>query len=180
MPDIIAMGEPMIEFSQLPPERGGRADGRAFLKGYGGDASNFAVAAARQGASVGFLTRLGDDASGAEFRALWASEKIDIAGVITDAAAPTAVYFVQHGAEGHSFSYLRAGSAASRYSPADLPRETLRAAKFLHVTGISLAISPSSCDACFAGMAEVKEAGGRVSLDTNLRLRLWPLARARP
>lgn len=46
-------------------------------------------------------------------------------GVITDRRAPTAVYFVTHGPQGHAFSYLRAGSAASRLQPADLP-EALR------------------------------------------------------
>jgi 2-dehydro-3-deoxygluconokinase len=179
MPDIIAMGEPMIEFSQLPMDRGGNRDGSLFLKGFGGDASNFAIAAARQGASVALCTRLGTDADGAAFRALYQKEGVDSSGIVADPDAATAVYFIQHSAEGHQFSYLRAGSAASRHGPDDLPQEMIRTAKFLHITGISLAISTSACDACFAGMAAAKEAGARISFDTNLRLRLWPLARAK-
>jgi 2-dehydro-3-deoxygluconokinase len=178
-PDIIVIGEPMIEFSQLPVDRGGNRDGSLFLKGFGGDASNFAIAAARQGATVAFCTRLGDDAHGVEFRALYEREKVDISGVVTDPAAPTAVYFIQHGSAGHQFSYLRAGSAASRHAPADLPSELIASAKFLHTTGISLAISSKAADTCFAAMATAKQSGARISFDTNLRLQLWPLPRAK-
>ncbi|MEM8663510.1 MAG: sugar kinase, partial [Pseudomonadota bacterium] len=49
----------------------------------------------------------------------------------------------------------------------------------LHVSGISLAISPSACDACFAAMRLAREVGVSVSFDTNLRTRLWPADRAR-
>jgi 2-dehydro-3-deoxygluconokinase len=89
------------------------------------------------------------------------------------------VYFVPHGPEGHAFSYLRAGSAASRLTPATLPLDMIRAARVLHVSGISQAISASACDAVFAAIAAAREAGVAVSYDTNLRLRLWPLTRAR-
>ena len=52
-------------------------------------------------------------------------------------------------------------------------------AKALHLSGISLAISSSACDAAFAAMRAARAAGVLVQLDTNLRLRLWPLDRAR-
>jgi 2-dehydro-3-deoxygluconokinase len=77
------------------------------------------------------------------------------------------------------FSYLRAGSAASRMRPVDLPLAVIRAAKVLHLSGISQAISASACDACFAAMEAARAAGVRISYDTNLRLKLWPLPRAR-
>ena len=52
-------------------------------------------------------------------------------------------------------------------------------ARILHASGISLAISASACDATFEAMSLARDAGVLVSFDTNLRLRLWPLARAR-
>jgi 2-dehydro-3-deoxygluconokinase len=67
--DIIAMGEPLMEFSQV--ERGGDA---VYLPGHGGDSSNCAIAAARQGARCGYLTALGDDAFGRSFLELWDRE----------------------------------------------------------------------------------------------------------
>ena len=80
---------------------------------------------------------------------------------------------------GHAFDYLRAGSAASRYAPRDLPLDAIAAAKVVHLSGISLAISVSACDAALEAIAHARANGVRVSFDTNLRLKLWPLARAR-
>ncbi|MEM1074652.1 MAG: sugar kinase [Pseudomonadota bacterium] len=170
-PDILCLGEPMLEFNE-------QADG-SFLPGHGGDTSNCAIAAARQGAMVGFVTHLGEDAFGASFLDLWARERVDTSTVKQVPDAPTGIYFVTHSAAGHEFSYYRAGSASSLMGPNDLPVEALRAAKILHVSGISQAISETAADAVFTAIGIVKQAGGRVSYDTNLRLKLWPLNRAR-
>lgn len=168
---ILCMGEPLLEFNQQP-------DGR-YLAGHGGDTSNCAIAAARQGAAVGYITHLGDDTFGRSFLDLWAAEGVSASGVTCRKDAPTGVYFVTHGVDGHEFSYFRAGSAASRMTPADLPVRLLQDCGILHVSGISQAISASAADAVFKAISIVKSAGGRISYDTNLRLKLWPLDRAR-
>jgi 2-dehydro-3-deoxygluconokinase len=167
--DIVSIGEPLIEFNQTRPGK------PLHLQGFGGDSSNMAIAAARQGARVAYFTRLGDDEFGRAFRALWRKERVDAASVATDPAAHTGVYFVSHGPKGHVFSYLRAGSAASRMAVRELPLALLRSARFVHASGISLAISESACDA----VLEAFKAAQTVSFDSNLRLRLWPLERAR-
>lgn len=172
--DILALGEPMVEFNQA-----GDAGGRSYLQGFGGDTSNAAIAAARQGARVGYLSAVGDDPYGRMLRDLWRREGVDDSGVRTDAGAFTAVYFVTHDTQGHHFSFFRRGSAASRMTPADLPRERIAAARVLHLSGISAAISDSACDTCFAAVDIARAAGVWVSFDTNLRLKLWPIARAR-
>jgi 2-dehydro-3-deoxygluconokinase len=171
--DIVSLGEPMYEFSQLPGEA------RRYLQGFGGDTSNCAIAAARGDARVAYLTRLGDDEFGRQFLELWRSENIDTSGVGIDADAHTAVYFITHGAQGHAFSYLRAGSAASRMQPQHLPQSLLRETRFFHASGISQAISTSACDTVFAAIDTAKTSGARFVFDANLRPRLWPLARAR-
>ncbi|MES0827164.1 sugar kinase [Ruegeria sp. SCP11] len=170
-PDILCLGEPMLEFNQQP-------DGN-YLPGHGGDTSNCAIAAARQGASVGYVTRIGADTFGNSFMDLWQAEGVDTSTVRQVTDAHTGVYFVTHGANGHEFSYFRAGSASSRMAVEDLPETALRSAKILHVSGISQAISYTAADAVFAAIKIVKEAGGLVSYDTNLRLKLWPIERAR-
>jgi 2-dehydro-3-deoxygluconokinase len=153
--DFVALGEPLIEFNQT---RGARDE---YLQGFGGDSSNCAIAAARLGVRAAYVTRVGADAFGRMFLDLWRREGVDVRGVAQDAEAPTGVYFVSHGAAGHEFSYLRAGSAASRMRPATLPLDLIRTTKALHVSGISQAISDSACDTAFAA------------------IKLWPLARAR-
>ena len=172
--DIVAFGEPMVEFNQT-----GESAGRLYLQGFGGDTSNFAIAAARQGARVAYLSALGDDTYGRMLRELWTHEGVDHTAVATDPQAYTAIYFVTHDAAGHHFHFFRSGSAASRLGPATLPLEPVRAARVFHLSGISLAISASACDAGLAAMQAARAAGVRVSFDTNLRLKLWPLERAR-
>lgn len=169
--DLLCLGEPIVEFNQQP-------DGR-YLPGHGGDTSNCAIAAARQGAHVGYLTHVGADAFGRSFINLWQAEGVDTTTVRAVEGGQTGIYFVTHGAGGHEFSYFRDGSAASRMTPADLPRAALETAQILHVSGISQAISQSAADTVFAAIEIVSAAGGRVSYDSNLRLKLWPLDRAR-
>ena len=63
--------------------------------------------------------------------------------------------------------------------PAHLPAEPIRNARFLHVSGISQAISQSARDTVNAAIFLARSAGVKVSYDTNLRLKLWPLETAR-
>jgi 2-dehydro-3-deoxygluconokinase len=172
--DVVALGEPMLEFNQVRPD-----DATGYRQGFGGDTSNCIIAAARLGARTAYVTRVGGDAFGRMFLELWEREGVDVRGVGIDAGAPTGIYFVTHGAKGHEFSYLRTGSAAARMQVSDLPLAVVRDTKVLHVSGISQAISASACDCVFAAIEAARAAGARVSYDSNLRLKLWPLARAR-
>jgi 2-dehydro-3-deoxygluconokinase len=55
----------------------------------------------------------------------------------------------------------------------------IAAARVFHLSAISQAISSGCADAGFAAIRHAKANGTAVSYDTNLRLRLWPLDRAR-
>ena len=171
--DVVSIGEPLYEFSQIPGTSG------KYLQGFGGDTMNCAIAAARLGARVAYITRLGDDEFGRQFLRLWREEGLDTSGVAIDAKAHTALYFITHSPAGHVFTYLRKGSAASRLSAAHLPLDLIRRAKYFHTSGISQAISDSACEAVFAAIEAAKSAGAAFVYDSNLRLKLWPVARAR-
>jgi len=171
--DVVSLGEPMYEFSQIP----GKA--REYLQGFGGDTMNCAVAAARQGARVAYVSRLGDDEFGRQFLQLWQREGIDASSVQIDSSAHTAVYFVSHSARGHMFSYLRKNSAASRLNRDELPADILRSTRFFHSSGITQAISTGACDAVFAAIDVARRAGARIVFDANVRPALWPVERAR-
>jgi 2-dehydro-3-deoxygluconokinase len=172
--DLLAIGEPLMEFAEVQ-----RAGERLYLPGFGGDVSNAIVAAARQGAKTAIFTALGSDSFGRDFLRLWDAEGVDAASVIVRQEERTGVYFISYGEEGHVFSYARAGSAASLVTTQELPLGQIAAARVLHASGISQAISDSCADAVFAAIRHAKENGTVVSYDTNLRLRLWPLDRAR-
>jgi 2-dehydro-3-deoxygluconokinase len=179
MPDILCMGEPMLELNQQPQPHSPGPDGRRlYLEGFGGDTSNAAIAAARSGASAGYITAVGKDPAGDAFLRLWTTEGVDSTTVLRRAEAPTGLYLVTHDAQGHHFSFHRSGSAASRMTPEEVPEAAIRSARVLHVSGISQAISTSACDAVFRAIEVARAAGVTVSYDTNLRLKLWPAARA--
>jgi 2-dehydro-3-deoxygluconokinase len=173
--DLLCMGEPMLEFNQLPPGPDGT---QHYLEGHGGDTSNAAIAAARQGARVGTITALGQDMPGDSFIRLWQREGVDTSTVLRSERYQTGVYFVTHDAGGHHFLHYRTGSAASMYAPHDLPEADIAAARMLYVSGISQGISLSACDAVFAAIEIARRHGVKVAYDTNYRPRLWPPARA--
>ena len=171
--DIVSIGEPMVEFNALP------ADPQQYLRGFGGDTMNALIAAARHGARTAYVSRVGDDEFGRSILSLLATEGVDTAGVQVDASGWTGCYFISHGPAGHEFSYRRTGSAASLMTPQSLPLDLLASGRYLHASGISQAISTSACDAVLAAVSHARSAGAEFCYDANLRLRLWPLPRAR-
>lgn len=175
--DILAIGEPLMEFSS--EEEGGLDTARRYLSGYGGDASNFAVAARRSGASVGIMTRLGADPFGDAFMTLWQGEGVDCSLVRRDSERPTGVYFISRSGGRHEFTYYRAGSAASAMGPADLPTQGLAGVRLVHCTGVTQGISASARSTVDVAIASARRAGAAVSFDPNYRPLLWPLEQAR-
>jgi 2-dehydro-3-deoxygluconokinase len=170
--DILGIGEPLYELNQQP-------DGR-FLAGFGGDTLNAVIAAARLGARSNYFTRLGGDFFGDAIMDLLRREEIGISAVARDPLAPTGLYFVTHDDHGHSFTYRRQGSAASLVTPRELPTEQVTAARYLHVSGISLAISKSAAETVTAAISVAKNAGTAISFDTNFRPKLWTARDAWP
>lgn len=170
---VTALGEPLVEFNQTQP------GALTYLRGYGGDTSNAIIAAARAGARTAYLTRLGSDDFGDDLATLWAAEGVDASAVSRDGQAATGLYFVTHTQAGHQFTYRRSGSAASLMTPAWLPREVIAQSQILHVSGISMALSDSAADTVLAAVECARQSGTQVSLDANVRLRLWSLERAR-
>lgn len=169
--DILCLGEPLIEFV--------RRDDGLYQRSIGGDTSNAAIAAAKQGASVGYLTALGAGRFGDAVVAYWAEEGVDAAHVTRHPTAQTGLNFVEPDPAERHFTYRRAGSAASLMRPDDLPEDAIRAARCLHLSGITLAVSDDLRETAMTAMEIAKSANVAVSLDTNLRLKLWTAETAR-
>jgi 2-dehydro-3-deoxygluconokinase len=177
-PEIVSLGEPLLEFNSIDP--GPLKNARQYEVGWGGDTSNFVIATSRLGGKAGYIGRLGSDDFGHIILDLWHKEGVDTRFVILDQENyPTGIYFISRQGEEHSFTYYRKDSAASRISPKDVPREYIANAKIFHASGISQAISNSACDAVFYAIDIAREAGSLVSYDPNLRPVLWGERRAR-
>jgi 2-dehydro-3-deoxygluconokinase len=172
--DILAMGEPLLEFNAGTEARGPVGASDAFTVGYGGDTSNFLVAAQRSGARTGYLTRIGDALVG-----LWRRENVDTRHVVREAGGRTGIYFISRTQAQSRFTYYRADSPATRLTAGDVPEDAVADARLLHLTGITQAISNSACDAAFRAMDVARSSGTLISYDPNHRAALWPAERAR-
>ncbi|MGW7421350.1 sugar kinase [Streptomyces sp. NPDC054813] len=171
--DVVALGESMVTF--LPTRPGRLADVPSFDRAIGGAESNVACALAAAGHSVRWVSRVGADGFGDHLVETVASYGVDVACVDRDPGRPTGVYFRTAGdraTDAHEVAYYRAGSAASAMSVETVDLAAVRAARILHLSGITAALSPGCLDLLRELTAP---AGGRpvVSFDVNHRRGLW-------
>jgi 2-dehydro-3-deoxygluconokinase len=178
MPDVVTFGETMALFA--PRETGPLRYVADFRLKFGGTESNFAIALARLGISAGWFSRLGDDELGRFIAHNVRGEGVDLSRVVIDGEAPTGLYVKEISAVGETIVYYyRRGSAASRMTPADLDEAYITGARWLHVTGITPALSESCHETVIRSVEMARAAGLAVSFDPNLRLKLWSVEQAR-
>ncbi|MFN8637313.1 MAG: sugar kinase [Chloroflexota bacterium] len=178
MPDVVTFGETMALFA--PRETGPLRYVADYRLKMGGTESNVSVALARLGIPVGWFSRVGDDELGRFIVHNVRGEGVDTSRVIVDPAAPTGLYLKEISAVGDTtVYYYRRGSAASRMEPSDLDADYLTGAKWVHVTGITPALSPSCRDTVERAIELGRAAGREVSFDPNMRLKLWTVEQAR-
>ncbi|MEV6815875.1 ribokinase [Micromonospora sp. NPDC051296] len=119
------------------PVAGETLSGGRFASGHGGKGSNQAVAAARLGAEVSFLTAVGRDQFGDAARRLWAEEGIDT-GAVRTADAATMVGFILVDDDGENRIAIAPG-ALDELTTADVDRFADRIAE-ADLTVVSLEI----------------------------------------
>jgi 2-dehydro-3-deoxygluconokinase len=86
------------------------------------------------------------------------------------------IYFFENGANQRPSNviYDRAGSCIAEIEPGDIDWEkALEGCGWLHISGITPAISRKSADASIASVKAAKNTGLRVSFDLNFRAKLW-------
>lgn len=175
---VVALGESL---GLLVASRIGRLELVPTMElGFGGAESNVAIGLARLGTPVTWMGRLGDDALGRLIARQLRAEDVEVAAS-RDPLAPTALMLKERPAPGASaVSYYRAGSAGSRLAPEHLDLDRIRAARVLHITGITAALGDAPRSALDAAIAAARDAGTLVSFDVNHRSRLWSADAALP
>ena len=168
-PDIISIGEPLVELScegdmRLAP---------SFMRSFGGDTLNTAVAARRLGSSVTYVTRISSDPFGQALSAMLHEEGIGLSHP-RPGKGGTGMYFVSVGKDGQrEFFYQRKGSAASLLTPEDISEELIKSAKIVYASGISLAISDGCRQAVTRAFQLARQHGVMTAFDPNYREALW-------
>lgn len=170
---IFVIGECMVELRR-------QADGFAYR--FSGDALNTAVYLSRlidhTRFDVAFVTALGTDSLSDEMAAQWLKERIDTSFVRRIPDKLPGMYLIETSAVGERhFQYWRDDSAARywlRGAEAKSVLEALAGARFIYLTGISLAIlSPADRDLLLGALRVCRNSGGKVFFDNNYRPRLW-------
>lgn len=142
-----------------PPAMGETIIGSDFKLGPGGKGSNQAVAAARAGAKVTFISRLGRDSFGEIALATWQAENINTDKVALSADLPTgaAYIFVQEGTGENCIIVVPGAAGAISVADVDAAAAEIRAAK-VFVTQLEQPI-----DAAQRGL-EIARAAGAVTV----------------
>ncbi|MBV9851944.1 MAG: sugar kinase [Armatimonadetes bacterium] len=173
--DVLTFGETMLRLS--PPGRL-RLDQAAALDVWvAGSESNLAAALCGLGLSATWVSRLPDNPVGRRIEAVLRARGVDVSHVVWAPADERAgLYFFEAAAPPRPATvvYDRAGSAASRLSPAALPDALFDMHRHLHVSGITPALSASCAEAVTDAVRRAKARGRTVSLDINYRAKLWP------
>jgi sugar/nucleoside kinase (ribokinase family) len=188
-PQIIALGELLVEVMRPGVDQPLSRPGE-FVGPYpSGAPAIFIDAAARLGASTGFIGVVGAAADGADSEAdpfgRCVLDRLRDDGVDTTfvRAAPgntTGTAFVAYRSDGsRTFCFHLPHSAAALLGPDDVDVAYFSDVRFLHVTGSALSISESARQACYKAVRLCKAAGGRISFDPNLRPELIGIDRVR-
>ncbi|SFL52450.1 2-dehydro-3-deoxygluconokinase [Gracilibacillus orientalis] len=151
-----------------------------FAKNVGGAETNVAIGLARLGHNVGWISKLGTDEFGTYILNTVRGEGIDVSQVKRDPDFPTGLYFKEiRNPEDIRVSYYRKGSAASTIQTNDINEDYLKNAKYLHVTGITPALSDFAYQTVIKMMELARKHKVKVVFDPNLRRKLWSEEKAR-
>lgn len=143
----------------------------SYLKCPGGASANVGVCVARLGGECGFIGCLGDDDVGRFLRQVFQDNGVDVTFLRLDADLTSAVLIVNLTADGErSFTYLVHPGADTYVSPQDLP--PFRQYEWFYFSSIGLTDRPAR-EACLEGARRMREAGGYVLFDVNLRSKMW-------
>jgi 2-dehydro-3-deoxygluconokinase len=176
-PRVVTAGETMVLVVPTSPGRLRHATGVALS--IGGAESNVAIGLSRLGVPSSWVSAVGEDELGELVLHRVRGEGVDTSGVRRVPDRPTGLYLREEVAGALRVYYYRRGSAAATLAPGAFDPSVLDGAAFLHLTGITGALSPECAEFLPWAAKTARAAGVRVSYDVNYRSRLWEPAAAR-
>ena len=142
---------------------------------FGGGEANVAVSLANYGLDAEFLSVIPDNAIGDAAIGELRRFNVDTSKVIRTAGR-MGIYYLETGANQRASKviYDRAYSAISLFDPAGYDWDSIyEGVKWLHISGITPAISEETKDTSILAVKEAKKRGVTVSIDLNYRKNLW-------
>jgi D-tagatose-1,6-bisphosphate aldolase subunit GatZ/KbaZ len=177
---VLAAGEMIVEIMRPGVDQPLNQQGRFAGPFPSGAPAIFADAAARIGKRTGFIGSLGDDDFGDLLLGRFARDGLDSSLVNRVRHKSTGCAFVSYEKSGaRKFIFHIAGTGSDQLpSPAAAARYA-ESFRHMHLMGCSLAVSRAMRENCYAIAEAVKQAGGSVSLDPNLRPELLSASECR-
>ena len=180
MAEFLTFGEIMLRLKTSGHERFFQSP--TFEATFGGGEANVAVALANYGFDAGFVSALPANDIGES-----AVRELRRFGVDTNhirrSGDRVGIYYLEAGANQRPSKvvYDRAGSSICEAKPGDFDwSEIFSGAKWLHITGITPALSASAAALSLEAVAAAKDAGVTVSCDFNFRGKLWKWGKSAP
>ena len=160
--DIAVIGECLIELSA----NGSLADTSTLNKYFGGDTVTTAVAIARLGGNVTYLTKVGNDGFSEFILSSLQKENIDTSLIKTN-EEQNGMYIVSHTLENKEVLYYKRKTAATKLSIEDLPEENIKNLKMIYSTGVVQSLSASSRELVRESFRTAKEHDVITAYDPN-------------
>jgi sugar/nucleoside kinase (ribokinase family) len=179
-PEVISMGNLLVEVMRINlDEPLGRVGGTFAGPFPSGDPAIYIDAVARLGHAAGYLGAVGQDDFGRCILERFARDGVDFSKGRVLADYTTGVAFVAYFGDGsRRFIFHWRDAASGRLDPAQVQAPYFQQARWLHLTGSTLAINESSRATAHRAL-EVLPAGARVSFDPNIRPEVLTVAEIR-
>jgi len=149
---------------------------------FGGGEANVAVSLSNYGFDAAFVTALPDNDIGQNAVNSLRGLGVDTS-YIQRQGDRVGIYFLETGANQRPSKviYDRANSSISQCKPGDFDWPTVfKDAKWLHITGITPALSQDCADLSLECVKEAQKAGVTTSCDFNFRGKLWKYGKTAP
>lgn len=160
--DIAIIGECLIELSA----NGTLADTSTLNKYFGGDTVTTAVAIARLGGNVTYVTKVGNDGFSEFILSSLRKEGIDTS-LIKTGDEQNGMYIVSRTPEKNELLYYKRKTAAAKLSIEDLPEDCIKKLKLIYSTGVVQSLSACSRELVREAFKIAKENDVLTAYDPN-------------
>ncbi len=177
---FITMGELLLRLS--PPNYDKICTTTSFNATYGGAEANVAVSLANLGIDASYFTIVPNTAIGKAGIRYLRSNGVHCTPCLYSDKGRMGIYFLEEGfgVRQSNVTYDRAGSSLATYDFTKLDfKEILKDFTWLHLSGITPALSQNCRDMVMLALKAAKELGLTVSFDCNYRKALWSWQEAR-
>lgn len=168
-PHVISLGVMLVEIMRINLDEPLDQPGTFAGPFPSGDTPVYVNAVARLGHSAGFMGAVGQDGFGECILRRFAEQGVDARHVRVLPDRTTGIAFVAYAGDGsRSFIFHWREAAAGQIGPEYVDEDYCRQARWLHLTGGNLIITPTSYQACLKAMS-LMPPDAVVSFDPNIR-----------